>query len=145
MSLRLTEANENRRIHSPQSMISTVGVALRPPALRPCSRSDLFTRSHLPRNRQAGIADRQFAREENQLATAATDNLSSPRTGPRLLLAAMHICAACLLHGDSQPAHATTARASPTAHPSNRSRTYPELNHAIGSRIYLHRFRLSSF
>ena len=36
-----------------ESMIATVGVELRPPALRPCSRNDLVTRSQVPRNRQA--------------------------------------------------------------------------------------------
>jgi hypothetical protein len=36
-----------------ESRIATVGVALRPPALRPCSRSDLVTRSQVPHIRHA--------------------------------------------------------------------------------------------
>lgn len=36
-----------------ESMIATVGVGLRPPALRPCFRKDLVTRSQVPRKRQA--------------------------------------------------------------------------------------------
>ena len=36
-----------------ESTIATVGVGLRPPALRPCSRKDLVTRSQVPRNRHA--------------------------------------------------------------------------------------------
>jgi len=36
-----------------ESMIATVGVGLRPLALRPCSLKDLVTRSQVPRKRQA--------------------------------------------------------------------------------------------
>ena len=36
-----------------ESMIATVGVGLRPAALRPCSLKDLVTRSQVPRKRQA--------------------------------------------------------------------------------------------
>ena len=35
-----------------ESMIATVGLELRPAALRPCSRNNLVTRSQVPRNRQ---------------------------------------------------------------------------------------------
>jgi hypothetical protein len=36
-----------------ESMIATVGAALRPAVLRPCSRNDLVARSQVPRNRHA--------------------------------------------------------------------------------------------
>jgi hypothetical protein len=36
-----------------ESMIATLGVGLRPPALRPCSGKDLVTRSQVPHKRQA--------------------------------------------------------------------------------------------
>lgn len=36
-----------------ESMIATLGVVFRPLAVRPCSRSDLVTRSHVPSSRHA--------------------------------------------------------------------------------------------